>query len=112
MAETPISVPPGAQAAERVLRALAKLVSGRKIYADNNPRLDQFREELSTTLREFFALEDELVLTIEQFAIHWQEHVVYENLRRDESLAFILFKDGIGELTVTPPPSAPKPMAW
>jgi hypothetical protein len=103
VAETPISVPPGAQAAERVLKALAKLVSGRKIYADNNPRLDQFREELSTTLREFFALEDELVLTIDQFAIHWQEHVVYENLRRDESLAFILFKDGIGELTVTPP---------
>ena len=102
MVEIPTSNP-GAQAAERVLKALAKLVSGRKIYADNNPRLEQFREELATALREFFALEDDLVLTIEQYSIHWHEHAVYENLRRDESLAFILFKDGIGELTITPP---------
>ncbi len=93
---------PGALAAERVVKALARLVSGRKIYADNNPRLAQFRDEMATALREFFALEDELVLTIEQFAMHWQEYVVYENLRRDESLAFILFKDGIGELTLLP----------
>jgi hypothetical protein len=94
---------PGAEAAERVLKALSKLVSGRKIYADNNPRLEQFRDELTTTLREFFALDDELQLTIEQFAIHWHDDVIYENLRRDESLAFILFKDGIGEVTITPP---------
>jgi hypothetical protein len=92
-----------AQGAERVLKSLSKLVSGRKIYADNNPRLEQFREEVSTSLREFFALEDELQLTVEQFAIHWHDDVIYENLRRDESLAFILFKDGIGELTITPP---------
>jgi len=92
----------GPQAVERVLKALSKLVSGRKIYADNNPRLEQFRDEMVTTLREFFAREDELQLTIEQFSIHWHESVVYENLRRDESLAFILFKDGIGEITISP----------
>ena len=102
MVEIPTS-DSGAQAVERVLKALAKLVSGRKIYADNNPRLEQFREELATALRECFALEDDLVLTIEQYSIHWHDHVVYENLRRDESLAFILFKDGIGELTITAP---------
>jgi hypothetical protein len=93
---------PEAQAAEHVLKALTKLVNGRKIYADNNPRLAQFRDELATALREFFALEDELVLTIEQLSMHWHDHVVYENLRRDESLAFILYKDGIGELTILP----------
>jgi HEAT repeat protein len=99
--ETP-SATLDAAAVERVLKAMAKLVAGRKIYAANNPRLAQFREELAAALREFFSLEDELVLTIEQFSIHWREHAVYENLRRDESLAFILFKDGIGEVTFLP----------
>ena len=99
--ESPIAGP-GAPAAERVLKALAKLVSGRKIYADNNPRLAQFRDELATALREFFVLEEELVLTIEQFAMQWHDQVVYENLRRDESLAFLLYKDGIGEITILP----------
>lgn len=102
MVEIP-NASPAAQAVERVLKAFTKLVGGRKIYADNNPRLEQFRQELVTTLREFFAFEDELLLTIEQFSIHWHDHAVYESLRRDESLAFILFKDGIGELTITPP---------
>jgi len=101
MAEASIASP-GAPAAERVLKALTKLVSGRKIYASNNPRLVQFREELATTLREFFALEDELVLTIEQFTMSWNEAAVYENTKRDESLAFMLYKDGIGELTIMP----------
>ena len=54
MVEIPNSVP-GAEAAERVLKSLSKLVSGRKIYADNNPRLEQFRDELATSLGEFFA---------------------------------------------------------
>jgi len=85
-----------------VLKALSKLVSGRKIYAENNPRLEQFREEFATTLRQFFEFEDELVLTIQQYSIHWGEVVIYDNPRREESLAFILFKDGIGELTIMP----------
>ena len=100
-AERPSSAETG-PAAERVLKALARLVNGRKIYADNNPRLEQFRQELESSLRQFFEFEDELVLTIEQYAMHCGDAVVYENLKRDESLAFILFKDGIGELTVAP----------
>jgi len=84
------------------VKALVKLVNGRKIYADNNPRLEQFRQEFDAALHRFFELEDELVLTIDQFVMRWNDRVVYENVRREDSLAFILFKDGIGELTVQP----------
>ena len=89
-------------AAEGVLKALTKLVAGRKIYAANNPRLEQFRHDLGVTMRRYFEFEDELVLDIEQFVIRWSDHVVYENPRREESLAFLLFKDGIGELSFRP----------
>ena len=89
-------------AVDAVVKALVKLVNGRKIYADNNPRLDQFRQEFETALQRFFELEDELVLAVDQFVMRWNDRVVYENARREDSLAFILFKDGIGELTVHP----------
>ena len=89
-------------AAEQVLKALTKLVAGRKIYAANNPRLEQFRHDLGTSMRRFFEFEDELVLEIDQFVIRWSDSIVYENPRREESLAFLLFKDGIGEITFHP----------
>lgn len=89
-------------AAEQVLKALTKLVAGRKIYAANNPRLEQFRHDLGTSMRKFFEFEDELVLEIDQFVIRWSDSIVYENPRREESLAFLLFKDGIGEITFQP----------
>jgi hypothetical protein len=88
--------------AETVLKALTKLVNGRKIYAENNPRLEQFRDEFTGALRRFFDQQDELVLSVEPHALKWEDAVVYENERRDESLAFILFKDGIGEITLLP----------
>ncbi len=89
-------------AAEQVLKSLTKLVAGRKIYAANNPRLEQFRGDLGAAMRKFFEYEDELVLDVEQFVIRWCDSVVYENPRREESLAFLLFKDGVGELTFQP----------
>ena len=89
-------------AAEQVLKALTKLVAGRKIYAANNPRLEQFRHEVGTSMRRFFEFEDDLVLQVDQFTMRWNDHVVYENPRREESLAFLLFKDGVGELTFRP----------
>ena len=89
-------------AAEQVLKALTKLVAGRKIYAANNPRLEQFRHDLGASMRKFFEFEDELVLEIDQFVIRWSDSIVYENPRREESLAFLLFKDGIGEITFQP----------
>lgn len=89
-------------AVDAVVKALVKLANGRKIYADNNPRLEQFRQEFEVALRRFFEFEDDLVLAIDQFAIRWNDRVVYENMHREESIAFILFKDGIGELTLLP----------
>ncbi len=96
------SQPETAALAGQVLKSLTKLVSGRKIYAENNPRLEQFRNEFSAALKKFFQAEEELVLTVEQYTIKWNDEVVYDNSGREESLAFILFRDGIGELTIHP----------
>lgn len=94
--------PEGVELVEQVLKTLTKFVNGRKIYAENNPRLEQFRNEFDLSLKKLFEREKELVLGIAQYTMTWNEHVVYENTGREESLAYILFRDGIGELTIHP----------
>ena len=83
-----------------ILKSLVRLIHGRKLYAENNPRLQEFEEGLSEDLARYFKLEDELVLVVEQYAIRWRDEVVYENEKREESIAFLLHKDGIGEISI------------
>jgi hypothetical protein len=83
-----------------ILKSLVRLIHGRKLYAENNPRLQEFEEGLAEGLARYFEVEDELVLGVDQYAIRWREELVYENEKREESIAFLLHKDGIGEISV------------
>jgi len=85
---------------ERIMRALIKLIHGRKLYAENNPRLAEFAREFDTSLRTFFRNEESLVLGVEQNSMTWRGEVVYENEKREESIAFFLRRDGVGEITI------------
>ena len=91
--------PPNLPKVSKVMKSLAKLVSGKKIYAENNPRLAKFREEFHANLQAYLEDETELVLLIEQTAIKWSGEVVYQNDKMDDSLAFLLYRDGVGEVT-------------
>lgn len=83
-----------------VFNCLSKLVLGKKIYARNNPTLIKFAEEFRAALDAFFENEEVLVVSIDKHEIRWNDHAVYTNDKRDESIAFILYKDGIGELSI------------
>ena len=83
-----------------IIKSLSKFIQGKKIYAKNNPTLVKFAKEFDASLQAFFNDEDELVLTIEQYQIKWCDQPIYANDKRDESIAFLLYKDGIGELSI------------
>jgi HEAT repeat protein len=83
-----------------VFNCLSKLVLGKKIYAQNNPTLVKFAEEFRAALDAFFENEETLVVSIDKHEIRWNDHAVYTNDKREESIAFILYKDGIGELSI------------
>jgi hypothetical protein len=85
---------------EHIMKSLTKLIHGRKLYADNNPRLAEFAREFDTALKSYFRSEDALVLGIDQNEITWHSEPVYENEKRDESIAFLLHRDGVGEITI------------
>ncbi len=91
----------GVEKVRKIFSCLSKLVLGRKIYAKNNPTLVRFAGEFAAALKDFFLDEGVLVVSIDKHEIRWNEIVVYENDKRDESIAFILYKDGVGELSIT-----------
>jgi HEAT repeat protein len=83
-----------------ILKSLSKYIHGKKLYAKTNPALKKFEDEFRQLMKDFLEEEDELVLSVEKFTMLWRGEVVYESEKRDESLAFLLYKDGIGELSV------------
>jgi len=80
--------------------SVAKLISAKTIYAANNPTLTSFTRAFAESFHAFFEVEKELVLTVEQYRLRWHDHVVYENEDRNGSIAFMFFKDGVGEVTI------------
>jgi hypothetical protein len=85
---------------QHIMKTLTKLIHGRKLYAENNPRLTEFGREFEAALRAYFRDEDALVLGVEQNSIIWRGEVVYESEKREESIAFFLRRDGVGEITI------------
>jgi hypothetical protein len=85
---------------EQTMRSLTKLIHGRKLYADNNPRLVEFSTEFEAAVNSYFRDEEVLVLGIDQHTIRWRDQVVYSNEKREESIAFLLHRDGVGEITI------------
>ncbi len=81
-----------------VFASLSKLLNAKTIYAGNNPIVGKFGEAFHRALSGFFQDEKALLLTIEQYQIKWRGETVYDNRESKESLAFLLYKDGVGEI--------------
>jgi hypothetical protein len=81
---------------------LGKAFRAFQLYDENNP----VRQRFVTTLRdEFTALWDELdklVVTMDEDHIYLAESEVYASESRNDSLAFLFFKDGVREITFLP----------
>lgn len=81
-----------------VIQCFSKFIHGRKLYAKNNPTLLKFASEFDQSFRDYFENEEELVLSIDRYSMMWRDQVVYNNDKREESIALLLHKDGVGEL--------------
>jgi len=79
--------------------SLSKYINAKTIYSSNNPNVSNFANALYQAFRTFFEDEKELLLSIEQYRIRWNGEVVYDNQEKTNSIAFLLFKDGVGEIT-------------
>ena len=81
---------------------LAKALRAFQLYDDNNPVRKRFVTSLREALEQLWQEVEGLHLSIEEHRILLVGEEVYENSSRSDSLAFLLYKDGIRDVTLLP----------
>ena len=93
---------PRAAALRDLLRLLVKAQKALRLYQANNAISDRLEKELYSKLSAQLEEEGSFELTIQEFRILFGEDVLYESTDRNDSLAFLIFRDGIRRLTFLP----------
>jgi HEAT repeat protein len=93
------TVLPASQIAE-LLASLVKALRAFQIYLPNNPVYQRAVQQLAASFAPVWAATDELVLRVAETDFVWEEQVVYHQLSKSESVAWMLYKDGLRVLTL------------
>jgi len=81
-----------------LIRSLLKAIKAFKLYESNNPMLTRQLKELSTKLTAHLDRYQTLNLQVGEYKLLFDGKPVYQNTDMKESLAFLLYKDGVREL--------------
>jgi hypothetical protein len=111
MAATALHTPPDADApaasaagdalraeVQEVVRGLAKALRTHLLYEGHGPALQQFLDSLRERMGRLWEQAPSFVVTVDEREIHWEGAPVYHGEER-ESLAFLLYRDGVREVT-------------
>jgi hypothetical protein len=80
--------------------SLGKALRAQQLYDANNPVYQRFVKQLSLGLSGLWEKMDRLQVQVEEDRLAWMGEEVYHKTTRSDSLAFLLFKDGIREFTI------------
>ena len=100
MASPTTDVLPASQVAELV-NGIVKAMRAFQMYLPNNPIHQRAADNLRAAFVPVWGVLDELVLQVRETELVWEEQVVYEQLQKNESFAWLLYKDGLRLLTLT-----------
>lgn len=99
-ASTDLALPPAQ--VEELLEALAKALRAHHLYLPNNPIYQRATENVRAAFQPIWEATDDLVLDVSESNLRWEGNVVYSNSNRSESIAWVLFKDGVRSVTLLP----------
>jgi HEAT repeat protein len=97
-ADSPVALE-SAQVAE-LINTLAKALRTFQMYPPNNPIHQRAVQGVRAAFEPIWAAADDLVLSIGEAEFRWEDEVVYQQANRSESLAWLLFKDGMRVLVI------------
>jgi HEAT repeat protein len=81
---------------------LGKALRAYQLYDRNNPVYHRFLQNLVDAFRAVWVTEEALHLVVEESRITWKGEEVYRSEQRSDSLAFLLYRDGVREFTPLP----------
>jgi hypothetical protein len=85
---------------EELFATLAKALRAFQLYDRNNPVYHRFLGNLHQAMARVWEQQERLPLLVEEDRITWQGEEVYRNANRGDSLSFLLFRDGVREITL------------
>ncbi len=85
-----------------LLVTLSKALRAFQLYDENNPVYRRFVTNLREAFQSVWGEVDELRLKVEEDRLIWDGMDVYKGENRNESLAFLLYKDGVRHVTFLP----------
>jgi len=97
--QTSTQLLPAAQVSE-LIQAIVKALRAFQMYLPNNPIYQRAIQNVRNAFGPVWAATDELVLHVAETDLLWEEHLVYHQLNKSESVAWSLFKDGMRELII------------
>ena len=80
-------------------QTLGKAVRAHQLYLPNNPVYQRAIDQLRAAFHALWAETDQLTLAITESELRWEGRVVASETTKSESLAWLLYKDGLRELT-------------
>jgi len=87
---------------EELLQALAKAQRAHQLYLPNNPVYQQAIEKLRNLFRNVWEATDDLFLDVSESELRWEGNPVYNVPSKSESVAWVLFKDGVRSIVFLP----------
>jgi HEAT repeat protein len=82
-----------------VIKRLGKAFSSMKIYPPENPAVKKSVETFTEQIKEFLEEYEHLDITVEEFNLSYKGEKVFQDEEKMKSLPFLLFKDGMRELS-------------
>ncbi len=92
-----LALPPAV--VEELLQALVKALRAHQLYLPNNPVYQKAIETLRAAFRPVWEAQDDLALDVYETELKWEGHVVYSQPSHGESIAWVLYKDGVRAIT-------------
>ncbi len=91
-----------ASVVEELLQAFVKALRAHQLYLPNNPVYQRAVESLRASFQPVWAALPELTLDVYEAELRWSGQAVYAQASRGESIAWVLFKDGVRSVTFLP----------